>query len=158
MKQTVSNRLGGDLSAKQVLINENTNETGKVIPVSYDKFVIDEMGYVKLRGWSLDTFYEHITSRDGNYKGVNKFLFGNTIQALKTIIDSKPQHLIKPKVKDAINFLHQDMQLSPTTIQNILVMFGIELSQPRILKASTDVFDERPMPTWLQNIIKKGVI
>ena len=135
MKSHISYRLGGDLSAKQVLINENTNETGKVIPVSYDKFVIDEMGYVKFRGWSLDTFYEHVTSRDGNYKGVNKLLFGNTIQAFKTIIDAKPHRIIKPKVKDAINFLHQDMQLSPTTIQYILEMFRIKLSQPQILRA-----------------------
>jgi len=151
--------MDGGLNAKQVLIYENTKETGnKAIPVSYDKFVITEMRYVKFQGWSLATFYDHVTVRDANYNGVNKFLFGNTIQAFKTIIDSKPRHVIKPRVKDAINFLHQDMQLSPTTIQNILMMFGIKLSSAQILQASTDVFVERPIPTWLQKIIQRGII
>jgi hypothetical protein len=89
------------------------------------------------------------------YKGFNKFEYVNVVKALQTIIESKKKNLKRcNKQNEAIALLHQEVKLSPNSIQNILRLFNVKLEVSKILKASYKVFVEKPTPKWLHNIGK----
>ncbi len=144
MKQTVSYQMGDDLSVKGA------------IPFSYDKFVFEDLvdNFVFKKS-NLDVHYQHVMSSIGNsYKGVNKYGYGNTIVALKTIVDCKKNHTRRTEAcKEAVAFLHQDMQMSPRSIQEILLLLEVKMSIGQILKSSNQVFAEKPAPAWIQRFM-----
>lgn len=139
MKQTVSKQMDDGLNVTE-------------ISVSYDNFVFQdlEQSFV-FQNHSLDRHYEHVMSSLGNsYHGVNKYVYGNTIGAIKTIVNCKKQHPRRTEsCKEAIAFLHQDIQMSPNSIQKILLLFGVKLSTQQILRDSEQVFSQRPTPRWV---------
>ncbi len=143
MKQTVSTQMGDDLT-----VNEET------IPSSYDNFVFHdlEQSFV-FKNQSLDSHYDYVMSSMGNsYKGVNKYVYGNTIAAIKTIVNCKKTHAKRTEsCKEAIAFLHQDMLLATNSIQGILLLFGVKLSTMQILRDSEQVLSERE-PMWFQRV------
>lgn len=143
MKQTVSTQLGDDLT-----VNEET------IPSSYDNFVFHdlEQSFV-FENQSLDSHYDYVMSSMGNsYKGVNKYVYGNTIAAIKTIVNCKKTHAKRTEsCKEAIAFLHQDMLLATNSIQMIMLLFGVKLSTMQILRDSEQVLSEKE-PEWVQRI------
>jgi len=142
MKQQVSYQMGDDLSV-----------TGE-IPVSYDNFVFADIEEnIVFKKSNINMHYDMVMSALGDiYKGVNKYNYGNILQAIKVIVNCKTLHLKSPVKAQAIAFLHQDMHFSPATIQKILLLFGVKMQTPAILKDSGKVFAERPSPEWVQNV------
>ena len=97
--------------------------------------------------------YDMVMSTLGDsYKGVNKYAYGNILQAIKTIVNCKTHHLKSPVKAQAIAFLHQEMQFLPATIQKILLLFGVKIQTSQILKDSSKVFEEKQPPEWLYNV------
>ena len=136
MKQIVSNQMDDCLNVK----------------MSYDNFVFQdlEQSFV-FQKRSLDRHYDFVMSSLGNsYHGVNKYVYGNTIVAIKTIVTCKKQHSRRTEsCKEAIAFLHQDIKMSPSSIQKILLLFGVKLSNAQILEYSEQVFSRKPTPKWI---------
>ncbi|MCV0430716.1 hypothetical protein [Nitrosopumilus sp.] len=143
MKQTVSTQMDDGH-----IVNE-----GKSLS-SYDDFVFHdlEQSFV-FQNQSLDAHYNHVMSSLGNsYKGVNKYIYGNTIGAIKTIVNCKKTHARRTEnCKEAIAFLHQDMQLATNSIQMIMLLFGVKLSTRQILRDSEQILSERE-PNWISNL------
>ena len=144
MKQTVSYQMGDDLSVKGA------------IPFSYDKFVFEDLvdNFV-IKKSNLGEHYQHVMSSIGNsYKGVNKYVYGNTIVAFQTIVECKKNHTRRTEAcKEAIAFLHQDMQMSPKSIQEILHHLEVKIGIGKILNLSNEVFAEKPAPAWIQRFM-----
>ena len=141
MKQTVSNQMGDDLNVKQG--NDN--------PVSYDNFILHDLHEsIAIEGKTLDDHYDHVMSSVGNsYKGANKYAYGNILQAIKTIVVCKKIHPRRTeKCKEAVGYLHQDMQMASNSIRNILLVFGVKLSTSQILGYSERVLTQRD-PSWI---------
>jgi len=132
-----------------------TVNEGKQIPSSYDDFVFHdlEQSFV-FQNQSLDSHYDYVMSSLGNsYKGVNKYVYGNTIGAIKTIVNCKKTHARRTEsCKEAIAFLHQDMLLATNSIQMIMLLFGIKLSTTQILRDSEQVLSERE-PMWVHSVL-----
>lgn len=141
MKQTVFTQMGD---------GHNVNE--ETVLQNYDNFVFQdlEQSFV-FQNHSLDRHYDYVMSSLGNsYKGVNKYVYGNTIGAIKTIVNCKKHHSRRTeKCKEAVAFLHQDMQMSPSTIQRILLLFKVKVSTRQILRDSDQVFSDKPQPKWV---------
>ncbi len=144
MKQQVFYQMGDGH-----IVNEEYN-----IPENYDSFVFQnlEQSYV-IENHSLDRHYDYVMSSLGNsYRGVNKYVYGNTIGAIKTIVNCKKQHARRTEnCKEAIAFLHQDMMMATNSIQMILLLFGVKLSTRQILRDSEQVLSER-RPDWISNL------
>mgnify|MGYP006147525213 FL=1 len=141
MKQTVSNQMGDDLNVKQG--NDN--------PVSYDTFILHDLHQsIAIEGKTLDDHYDHVMSSLGNsYKGANKYAYGNILQAIRTIVVCKKTHPRRTeKCKEAVGYLHQDMQMASNSIRNILLVFGVKLSTSQILGYSEKVLTQRD-PSWI---------
>ena len=96
---------------------------------------------------SLDRHYDYVMSSMGNsYKGVNKYVYANTMAAIKTIINCKKTHARRTEsCKEAIAFLHQDMLLATNSIQMILLLFGVKLSTRQILRDSEQVLSKKTL-------------
>ena len=141
MKQTVSNQMGDGQIVKQ----------GNDIPTSYDIFIVHDLDQsIVLENKTLDSHYDYVMSSLGNsYNGANKFAYGNILQAIKTIVTCKQTHPRRTeKCKEAVGFLHQDMQMASNTIQNIMLLFGVKLSTAQILRDSEQVLSQRE-PGWI---------
>jgi hypothetical protein len=119
----------------------------------YESVFLD-LQEIVLKGKTLDDYFDIVSATAGAcYKGFDKLIYVNVIKALQIIIESKKKCIRKCiKLNNAIAFLHQDVKLSPNTIQNLLSLFDIKLNTAYILKASYKVFSEKPQPKWLQNI------
>ena len=144
MKQQLSYQMGDGH-----IVNE-----GSQIPTNYDYFVFEDLEQsIITKNNSLDRHYDFVMSSLGNsYKGVNKYVYGNTRSAIKTIVSCKKTHVKRTEnCKEAIAFLHQDMLLATTSIQNILALFGVKLSTMQILRDSEQVLSDRD-PEWVQRI------
>ena len=142
MKQTVSNQMGDGQIVKE----------GNDIPTSYDNFIFHDLEQSIVFGnKTLDDHYDYVMARSGNsYKGANKFAYGNILQAIKTIVTcKKTNHRRTQECKEAIGYLHQDMQMASNSIQNILLLFGVKLSTRQILGYSEKVLSQRE-PNWLK--------
>jgi hypothetical protein len=147
MKQQLSYQMGDDHNVKQ----------GNDIPTSYDNFILHDLQQsVVITSKKLDHHYDHVMSSLGNsYNDVNKFAYGNILQAIKTIVTCKQTHRIRTeKCKEAIAYLHQDMSLASNSIRNIVLLFGVKLSTADILRDSEQVLSQRE-PGWL---LKFGVV
>ena len=144
MKQLVSYKMDGGLNA-QFLVEENK---------TYDQFVIDDIqeNIIFQNRTLLEHYNTVMTSIGTQYRGRNKFLYGKVLEAIGTIRDYKRQHKRNGELKIAIAFLHQDIKLAPTTIQNILKLFEIEMGIGKILDISGEAFAEKQQPVWLQNV------
>ena len=120
------------------------------ISVSYDNFVFQDLEEnIVYKKSTIDRHYDIVMSTLGDsYKSVNKYAYGNILQALRTIVNAKKNRLKKSKTSEAVGYLHQEMQLSPTTIQSILHLFEVKMTSGQILKYSDKVFDFVPIPTW----------
>ena len=120
------------------------------ISVSYDNFVFQDLEEnIVYKKSTIDRHYDIVMSTLGDsYKGINKYAYGNILQALRTIVNAKKNRLKKSKTSEAVGYLHQEMQLSPTTIQSILHLFEVKMTSGQILKYSDKVFDFVPIPTW----------
>ncbi len=141
MKQTVSNQMGDGQNVKQ----------GNDIPTSYDNFILHDLEQsIVIGGKTLDEHYDHVMTSLGNsYKGANKYAYGNILQAIKTIVTCKKTHPRRTeKCKEAVGYLHQDMQMASNSIQNILLLFGVKLSTSQILGYSEKVLTQRD-PSWI---------
>jgi len=142
MKQQVSIQMGDGH-----IVSE-----GNQIPQNYDYFVFQELeqSFV-IENNSLDKHYDHVMSSLGNYyKGVNKFVYGNTIAAIKTIVTCKKQHARRTEsCKEAIAFLHQNMAMASNSIKQTLLLFGVKLSTRQILRDSEQVFSSKSTPKWI---------
>jgi hypothetical protein len=144
MKQKLSYLMGDDHSVKKE----------SQVPQGFDYFVFEELEQSTIfQKQSLDSHYDNVLSTLGNsYHGVNKYVYGNTLSAIKTILTCKKTHARRTEnCKEAIAFLHQDMLLATTSIQNILALFGVKLSIVQILRDSEQVLTERE-PQWVQKI------
>ena len=125
---------------------------GNDIPTSYDNFIFHDLEQSIVFGnKTLDDHYDYVMARSGNsYKGANKFAYGNILQAIKTIVTcKKTNHRRTEKCKEAIGYLHQDMQLASNSIQNILLLFAVKLSTAQILGYSEQILSQRE-PNWLK--------
>ena len=139
--QQLSYQMGDDLSVKQ----------GNDIPVSYDNFIFHDLQQsIVFENKSLHHHYDYVMSSLGNsYKGANKIAYGNILQAIQTIVTCKQTHPRRTeKCKEAVGYLHQDMQMASNTIQNVLLLFGVKLSTAQILRDSEQVLSQRD-PNWL---------
>ena len=142
MKQQLSYQMGDGQIVKQ----------GNDIPTSYDNFIFHDLEQsIVFENKTLDDHYDYVMSRTGNsYKGANKFAYGNILQAIKTIVTcKKTNHRRTEKCKEAIGYLHQDMQMASNSIQNILLLFGVKLSTAQILGYSEQILSQRE-PNWLK--------
>jgi len=141
MKQQLSYQMGDGQIVKQ----------GNDIPTSYDNFIFHDLEQsIVFENKALDDHYDYVMSRTGNsYKGANKFAYGNILQAIKTIVTcKKTNHRRTEKCKEAIGYLHQDMQMASNSIQNILLLFKVKLSTAQILGYSEQILSQRE-PNWL---------
>ena len=120
------------------------------ISVSYDNFVFQDLEEnIVYKKSTIDRHYNIVMSTLGDtYKGINKYAYGNILQAFKTIIDAKKNRLKKSKTSEAVGYLHQEIRLSPATIQRVLLLFEVKMTTSQILKHSDKVFDFVPIPTW----------
>ena len=145
MKQTVSTQMGDGH-----IVNE-----GSQVPQGYDYFVFQdlEQSFV-IENNSLDRHYDFVMSSLGNsYKGVNKYVYGNTLSAIKTIVNCKKTHARRTDMcKEAIAFLHQDMAMASNSIKQTLLLFGVKLSTRQILRDSEQVFSQRYIPQWVSSL------
>ena len=124
---------------------------GNDIPTSYDNFILHDLHEsIVIKGRALDYHYDNVMSEIGNsYRGVNKYTYGNILQAIKTIVTCKQTHPRRTeKCKEAIGYLHQDMSMASNTIQNIMLLFGVKLSTAQILRDSEQVLSQRE-PGWI---------
>ena len=141
MKTQLSYQMGDDQNVKQ----------GNDIPTSYDNFIFHDLEQsIVLENKTLDSHYDYVMSSLGNsYNGANKYAYGNILQAIKTIVTCKQTHPRRTeKCKEAVGFLHQDMQMASNTIQNIMLLFGVKLSTAQILRDSEQVLSQRE-PGWI---------
>jgi hypothetical protein len=144
MKQQLSYQMGDDHNVKKE----------SQVPQGFDYFVFEDLEQSKIfQKESLELHYDNVMSTLGtSYKGVNKYVYGNTLSAIKTIVTCKKTHARRTEYcKEAIGFLHQDMLLATTSIQNIMALFGVKLSTTQILRDSEQVLTERE-PEWVQRI------
>ena len=142
MKQNLSYLMGDDQTVK----------AGNDIPTSYDNFIFHDLEEnVVFENKTLDSHHDYVMSSLGNsYNGANKFAYGNILQAIKTIVTCKQTHPRRTeKCKEAVGFLHQDMQMASNSIQNILLLFEVKLSTRQILGYSEKVLSQRE-PNWLK--------
>jgi len=140
MKQTVSYLMGGDHIAESIFD-------------SFENFVYRDIEEnILFKNGEINDHFNHVMSTLGNsYNGVNKFAYGNVLQAIKTIVFCKKKRLRKKKERcEAIAFLHQDLKFAPNTIQNILSLFEVKIGIGEILKSSERVFEDKPIPNWIQ--------
>jgi len=141
MKQQLSYQMGDGQIVKQ----------GNDIPTSYDNFIFHDLEQsIVFENKTLDDQYDYVMSSLGNsYKGANKFAYGNILQAIKAIVTCKKTHTRRTeKCKEAVGYLHQDMQMASNSIQNILLLLGVKLSTAQILGYSEQVLSQRE-PDWL---------
>ena len=142
MKQQLSYQMGDGQIVKQ----------GNDIPTSYDNFIFHDLEQsIVFENKALDDHYDYVMSRTGNsYKGANKFAYGNILQAIKAIVTCKKTHTRRTeKCKEAVGYLHQDMQIASNSIQNILLLLGVKLSTAQILGYSEQILSQRE-PNWLK--------
>ena len=142
MKQQLSYLMGDDHIVKKE----------SQVPQGFDYFVFEDLEQsIIFQKESLDLHYDNVMSTLGNsYKGVNKYVYGNTLSAIKTIVTCKKTHARRTEnCKEAIVFPHQDMLLATTSIQNIMALFGVKLSTIQILRDSEQVLSVRE-PEWVQ--------
>lgn len=141
MKQQISFLMGSDLNA------ESFDSIEKFIFSNIDKNII-------FLGNTIDEHYEKVMSSLGNsYRGVNKYTYGNILQAIKAIVNCKKQHLKTPVRSKAVAYLHQEVLFSPYTIQRVLLLFGVKMGIHNILEDSGKVFADKPTPVWMQRFI-----
>jgi hypothetical protein len=142
MKQQLSYQMG-----------DGHNVTGE-IPVSYDNFVFEDIEEnIVFKKSNITIHYDVVMSTLGDsYKGVSKYTYGNILQAIKTIVDCKKNHLRSSAREEATAYLHGEMLFSSVTIQKILLLFGIKMPIAKILEDSSRVFESKPAPEWIQNV------
>ena len=141
MKQQLSNQMGDGQIVKQ----------GNDIPTSYDNFILHDLERsILIENKTLDDHYDYVMSSLGNsYKGANKYAYGNILQAIQTIVTCKQTHPRRTeKCKEAVGYLHQDMQMASNSIQNVLLLFGVKLTTTQILRDSEQVLSQRD-PGWI---------
>ena len=143
MKQQLSYQMG-----------DGHNVTGE-IPVSYDNFVFEDLEEnIVFKKSNIANHYDFVMSTLGDYyKGVSKYTYGNILQAIKTIVDSKKNHLRSPAKTQANAYLHGEMLFSSVTIQKILLLFGIKMPIAKILNDASIVFEQKPKPAWMQRFL-----
>jgi hypothetical protein len=150
MKQQISYKMDGCLNAGQTVLTDFQE-----LPVIYDKVIFQDLEEkIISKRWSFEEYENHVTTTLGNsYKGMNKTLYGKAIEAVKTIIYDRIQHKRGSKTKEAISFLHQDIKLSPVTIHDILLLFGVKISTAKILELSNETFYDKVQPSWMNAVL-----
>ena len=134
-------------------MDDGLNVTGE-IPVSYDNTVFaDIVENIVYKKSNITVHYDTVMSTLGeNYKGMNKYVYGNILQAIKTIVDCKTYHTKSPARAQAIAYLHREILLSPATIQKILLLFEVNMPTSKILDDSSKIFETMHAPEWMYNI------
>jgi len=125
------------------IMDDNMNfELLSEMPPSYDNLILLDITNVVARKYTLDEYYDFVLARhQKKYNKINKFLYGEMIQAIKIISSTKKRYpKRKLRYKNAIVFLHQEMKLAPTTIKLILDLFECKLSICRIMQISSEIF------------------
>ena len=107
-----------------------------------------------LENSDIDMHYQRVMSVQGDsYKAINKRVYADILQAIKVIVNCKNNHLKSPVRSKAIAFLHQEIMFSPSTIQRILLLFGVKMNTPLILKDSQKIFLKNIEPRWIQRYL-----
>lgn len=135
-------------------MGDGQNVTGE-IPVSLDNFVFSEIEEnIVMKKLDIDRHYQFVMASNGSlYQNVNKHDYGNILQAFKVIVNCKRYHQKSPAKIKAVAFLHQEMKLSPSTIQRVLLLLGVKISSSEILKNSEKMFALMPKPVWIERCI-----
>ena len=135
-------------------MGDDLNVTGEM-PVSYDNLVFKDIEEnIVAKNSNISYHYDMVMSSLGDsYKGVNKYTYGNILQAIKTIVDCKKNRLRGSAKAEATAYLHAEMLFSSVTIQKILLLFGIKMSMGKILDDATLAFEQRPEPVWMQKFL-----
>ena len=143
MKQQLSYQMG-----------DGHNVTGE-IPVSYDKFVFDDIEKnIVFKKSDITTHYEFVMlTRGETYNGVSKRVYGNILQAIKTIVDCEINHVNCIAKEHATAFLHGEMLFASVSIKNILSLFRIKIPMSKILEDANKVFAYKPEPEWMQKVL-----
>lgn len=143
MKQHISYQMG-----------DGHNVTGE-IPVSYDNFVFSNLEEnIIFKNSTIDEHYSKVMQNPSEfYNGMKKQDYGNILQAINAIVNCKKIRG-SPVKSQTIAYLHQEMKFSPSTIQRILLLFGVKIQTSTILKNSNKVFAEKPSPEWLQQVFE----
>lgn len=112
------------------------------IPGYFENFVfIDIEEEIILKGVSLDDHYQRVMSvAGGSYRAINKEIYGETLQAIKTIVECKKNNIDSESRIEAISFLHQNLKFSPSVIQRILLLLGVKMEITHILNDSEKIF------------------
>ena len=158
MKQKVSLKMGdGHIVNKKNCDSNNVNEI--FTSNSFENLIFSELQEISLKGITIDQHSNIVTNVSGNfYKGFDKGIYKDVLEALQTIIESRRNHVRRcNKQKEAIAFLHLEIKFSPTLIRNMVALFGIKLEISKILKISNDIFEKMQQPIWLQNINYVGL-
>jgi len=94
-------------------------------------------------------------SKSEKYLGIDKIKYESAVRAFQTIVElalRKKQAIFN----QAIVFLHQELKISPVTIQIIAQLFGRYIPIETILEISSEAFMKKEKPLWLVSIINKG--
>ena len=124
-------------------------------PEYIDNFVFRDIEEkIILKNSTIDAHYQSVMSVVGDsYKGIDKHVYANILQAIKVIVNCKMNHLKSPVRAKAIAFLHQEIKFSPSTIERILLLFGVKMETRKILKDSQKIFSENEVPQWIQRLL-----
>lgn len=89
---------------------------------------------------SFEQYYNFVENSNSDiYLGAKKSSYLLIIKAFITIQNARKQNTKRNRgVSSAISYLHQTVTLSPVRIQQILGLFGIYFSYPRILQISNN--------------------
>lgn len=147
MKQNISYQMDGGLNTG-LIIQKKSSKTK-----SLDENIIDDFkDKMKSKQWSFEKYQNYVkTNNDKSYLGINKTLYANMIGAFKTIVFKKSKS--RTQISDAISFLHQDMMISPVTIQKISELLGLKISFSAIIRISTTSFLAKEKPTWVKRVL-----
>jgi len=149
MKKQISNQMDGGLIAKENF------ETFKLESV-FDQKIIDDLSLVLHNKWTFDQYTDYVhRSKSEKYLGIDKIKYESAVRAFQTIVElalRKKQAIFN----QAIVFLHQELKISPVTIQIIAQLFGRYIPIETILEISSEAFMKKEKPLWLVSIINKG--
>lgn len=123
-----------------------------LVPEYFDNFVFRDIEEkIILKNSNIERHSEYVLSTIGDsYRAINKHVYANTLQAINVIIHCKKNHSKSPERAKAIAYLHQELKFSPSTIQRILLLFGVKMETNKILKDSLKIFLHTQMPQWIE--------
>ena len=102
-------------------------------------------------GYSVNYARKHFSAKPANdFKGLPTKELADILDNFDTIIITKNKYRRGTVASNnAIYQLHQNHQLSPTLIRNILELFEIIISERKIIEISDKVMRQGIIPSWI---------